>query len=377
MDTITPTSRALTWSLHLLVAGLLALAAIRGLIDHTPATIAAAALMAGTYAIGPATPRIRSNRRAAATWLTALSATWLILLALTQDGAWLAFPLYFLQLHLLHRAALPAVAATATAAVIGFSAHAHSFTPATAIGPFLGAAVATAVVRGYQALYRESDRRQQLIHDLTTTRADLAQAQHTAGVLAERERLAREIHDTLAQGLSSIQLLLHAAERAPTPETTLRHVEQARQAAADNLTEARRFVAALSPPGLEGSTLADALHRLCATTSSRHPLKARFQETGIPGPLPTAHEVALLRVAQSALANTVQHARATTAELTLTHASDHVTLTITDDGTGCTAPEGFGLAGMRARARDLNGTFEVRSANGTAVTIRLPRGAGS
>ncbi|EHN76766.1 two component system histidine kinase, partial [Streptomyces coelicoflavus ZG0656] len=128
---------------------------------------------------------------------------------------WEAFPLYFLQLHLLsRRAGLAAVTATAVAAVAGYAAHAGSFGPAMVIGPALGAAVAVAVVWGYQALYRESERRRRLIEELTATRADLALAQHTAGVLAERERLAREIHDTLAQGLSSIQLLLRAAERA-------------------------------------------------------------------------------------------------------------------------------------------------------------------
>src|SRR5690606_25094048 len=222
------------------------------------------------------------------------------------------FPLFFLQLHLLpRRAGLAAVATTTLAAITGFAAHQGSFSLAMAIGPALGAAVAVAVVWGYQALFRESEQRRRLIVELTATRVDLARAQHTAGVLAERERLAREIHDTLAQGLSSIQLLLRAAERAlPGTEESpaARYVDQARQAAVDNLAEARRFVAALTPPALEDSTLAGALERLCATTSARHPVTARFHLTGDPLPLPTAHEVALLRVAQSALANTVRHA---------------------------------------------------------------------
>ncbi|QKW10357.1 sensor histidine kinase [Streptomyces sp. NA04227] len=386
---LTPTTRALAWCLHLLFVALLALAAVRAVVDdrpHAGATVAVAAACAAVYAVGPLVPRIHRSRRAAAGWLGAVGACWLVLLILSADGVWVAFPLYFLQLHLLPRRAGPAaVAATALTAIAAYAAHQHSFGAAMAIGPALGAAVAVAVVRGYQALYRESEQRRRLIEELTATRADLAQAQHTAGVLAERERLAREIHDTLAQGLTSIQLLLRAAERAlpGAPESAARHVDQARQAAVDNLAEARRFVAALTPPALEGATLSGALERLCATTSARHRLAARFQLTGDPVPLSTAHEVALLRIAQSALANTVRHAEATTAEVTLGYLGDHVTLDVVDDGSGFApdqlpAPDpesgGFGLAAMRARTHALGGTLTVRSApgSGTALAARFP-----
>ncbi|GGW71852.1 two-component sensor histidine kinase [Streptomyces lucensis JCM 4490] len=385
----TPTSRVLVWCLHLLIAGLLALAAGRALTDgepHAGAAVAAAVACGLVYTAGPLMPAVRGSRRAATVWLACLGAAWLVLLALSADGVWLAFPLYFLQLHLLpRRAALGTVAATALAAITAFAAHQHSFSAAMAIGPALGAAVAVAVVWGYQALYRESERRRRLIEELTATRADLARAQHTAGVLAERERLAREIHDTLAQGFSSIQLLLRAAERAlpERPEAASRHVGQARQAAVDNLAEARRFVAALTPPALEGTTLADALERLCATTSARHRVTVRFHLAGPPVPLPVAHEVALLRITQSALANTVRHADAGTAVVTLSHDGGHVAVDIADDGTGfdpCLPPPpgpdggGFGLAAMRARLTELGGTLTVDSApgRGTALSARLP-----
>ncbi|MBQ1122959.1 sensor histidine kinase [Streptomyces sp. B15] len=386
---LTPTARALTWCLHLMVIGLLALAAGRAVTGdrlHVGLIIATAAACGLVYAAGPVLPGVRGSRRAAGLWLAAVGGCWLLLLALSPDAVWVAFPLYFLQLHLLpRRAGLAAVAATAAAAIAGFAAHQHSFSPAMAIGPALGAAVAVAVVRGYQALYRESEHRRQLIEELTTTRADLAAAQHTAGVLAERDRLAREIHDTLAQGLSSIQLLLRATERAlpHTPQNAAHYVEQARQAAVDNLAEARRFVAALTPPALEGTTLADALERLCTTTSARHRLTTRFHLTGEPTPLATAHEVALLRVAQSALANTVRHAEATTADVTLSYLGDRVTLDVVDDGCGfdparLPAPDpeagGFGLVAMRTRAQALQGTLTVESApsHGTALAAQLP-----
>ncbi|MFD7872947.1 sensor histidine kinase [Streptomyces sp. NPDC059766] len=386
---LTPTTRALAWCLHLLVIGLLALAAGRAVTDgrpHAGAIVAASAACALVYAVGPVLPGVRRSRRAATVWLAAVGACWLVLLVLSPDAVWVAFPLYFLQLHLLpRRAGLVAVVATAVAAVAGFAAHQHSFSPAMAIGPAIGAAVAVAVVWGYQALYRESERRRRLIEELTATREDLAAAQHTAGVLAERDRLAREIHDTLAQGFSSIQLLLRAAERAlpQAPQNAARYVDQARQAAVDNLAEARRFVAALTPPTLEGSTLADALERLCTTTSARHRLTVRFHLTGDPAPLATAYEVALLRIAQSALANTVRHAEATTADITLGYLGDRVALDVADDGRGfdpvsLPAPDpeagGFGLAAMRARAHALGGTLTIESApgHGTALAARLP-----
>ncbi|MFF0223556.1 sensor histidine kinase [Streptomyces sp. NPDC004629] len=385
----TPTSRALAWCLHLLVISLLVLAGARALADSRPHAgwiLAMTAACAVVYMLGPILPSVRRSRRAAAGWLAVVGAGWLALLALSPDGVWVAFPLYFLQLHLLpRRAGLTAVAATALAAITAFAAHQGSFSVAMVIGPALGAAVAVVVVWGYRALYRESEHRRRLIEELTATRADLAQAQHTAGVLAERERLAREIHDTLAQGLSSIQLLLRAAERSlpDRPDAAARHVQAARLAAVDNLAEARRFVAALTPPALDGSTLADALERLCAGVGARHRLTARFHLAGPPAPLPTAHEVALLRIAQSALANTVRHAFAGTAEVTLTYRGDHITLSVVDDGTGfdpaqVLAPDprsgGFGLAAMRARMHALGGTLTLESApgQGTALAARLP-----
>ncbi|MEE2060584.1 sensor histidine kinase [Rhodococcus artemisiae] len=389
MNTSTTATKVLAWCLHLLVIGLLALTVVRVVAGDAPdagAVATVSAVLALTYAAGPLLPVVARSTRAAALWLVAVGVVWLVLMSLSAEGVWLAFPLYFVQLHLLpRRYGLVAVAVTAIGAVAGFALHQDTVTPAAVIGPTLGAAVAVAVVWGYQTLYRESEQRRMLIDELTATRADLAAAQHRAGVLQERERLAREIHDTLAQGLSSIQLLLRAAERALPDRTDAAAdlVVQARTAAVDNLAEARRFVAALTPPALEGTTLADALDRLCATASARHGLDARFDLTGTPVPLPTAHEVALLRVAQSALANTVSHADATTVKITLSFLDDQVAVDIVDDGRGFDPSsvrppgpdgDGFGLAAMRARILDLRGTFTLESepGSGTALAARLP-----
>lgn len=238
-----------------------------------------------------------------------------------------------------------------------------------------------ATVLGYQALYRESERRRELIEELIATRAELAVAERGAGILAERERLAREIHDTLAQGLSSIQLLLRAAERTLPPDSpATEHIARARGAAQENLAEARRFVRALTPPDLEHGSLAGALERLCSGAPG--PL-VRFSVSGTPRELPTPYEVALLRIAQSALANVVRHAGAGRAGITLTFMDTSVTLDVVDDGRGFDPASassagsdggGFGLPAMRARAETLGGLFTVESApgQGTAVAVTLP-----
>lgn len=389
---LTPVLRVLRTCLHLMVAALLALAAGRALAGHQPhaaATTATAVALFALYAAGPALPRVRTSTPAAALWLAAVTAVWMALLALTPDGVWLAFPLFFVQLHLLPRRwALAAVATTTALAVAGFGWHTHTLTVGTVVGPALGAAVAVAVVLGYQALYRESEARRRLIEELTAARSDLAAAEHTAGVLAERERLAREIHDTLAQGLSSIHLLLRAAERAlpAQPGTALGHVRRARTTAVDNLAEARRFVRELTPPDLDAGSLPAALERLCTTTARTSGLAVHCRISGTPTELPTPHDVALLRIAQSALANTVRHAAAHRAELTLSYMDTEVALDVVDDGTGFVPADvppagtadgpgtGFGLAAMRARARALHGTLAVESApgEGTAVAVTLP-----
>ncbi len=385
---LTPAVRVLRSCLHLMVAALLALAAARAVADgnpYTPAVVAVSAVLLGCYVAGPLLPGVRPRSGGAALWLAVLAAVWIVLLALTQDGVWLAFPLFFVQLHLLApRWGLPAVAVTTAVAVAGFARHTGTLNVGTVIGPVLGAAVAVAVVLGYQALYRESEQRRRIVEELTATRGELAAAEHAAGVLAERERLAREIHDTLAQGLSSIQLLLRAAERAlpSRPETALGHVVHARATAVDNLAEARRFVRELSPPDLEAGSLPAALERLCATTARASGLAVHCQVSGTPAELPTPHEVALLRIAQSALANTVRHAGARRAELTLSYMDTEVALDVVDDGAGFDpgAPPpaadgtGFGLAAMRARARALHGALAVESApgEGTAVAVTLP-----
>jgi signal transduction histidine kinase len=386
-----PVVATLRLCLYVLLAGLLLLAALRSGDTGHPTAVVLSVLVTGAVLVaGSAGPAAHGSRRAAAVWVAALSASWLVLVTLSPDGLWVAFPLYFLQLHLLPvRWSLPAVALTAGAAIASFVAHGAPLTPGAFIGPLLGAGVAVATVLGYEALYRESERRRELIEELIAARAELAEAERAAGTLAERERLAREIHDTLAQGLSSIQLLLRAAQRLlPAGSPAAPHLEQARATAQDNLAEARRFVRALTPPDLEHGSLAAALERLCRSAAVDTP-KVHFSVSGPPAELPTPYEVALLRIAQSALGNTLRHARADRAEITLSFMDTSVALDVVDDGVGFApggvrpdgdrreadqADGGFGLPAMRSRAESLGGTFTVESApgQGTAVAVTLP-----
>lgn len=364
--------------LYALFAGLLALAALRA---GGPATVAAALGTGAVFALGALSPAVRRSRRRSAVWLAVLSAAWLVLLAFSPEAVWAAFPLYFLHLHLLPaRWGLPAVAATAAAAIAGFTGHGEHVSAGVFIGPLLGAAVAVATVLGYEALYRESERRRELIEELVATRAGLADAERAAGTLAERERLAREIHDTLAQGLSSIQLLLRAAQRGiPGDSPAAAHIEQARATAQDNLAEARRFVRALTPPDLERGSLTGALERLCSRVAG--PPVVRFSVSGAPAGLPIPYEVALLRIAQSALGNTLRHARATRAEVTLSFMDTAVALDVVDDGVGF-APDAVAAAGAGAvrtagagRTADAAGVRGTAGAAGARVTAGGTAGA--
>lgn len=354
--------RILRWGLHGLFAVLLLIAVV----NAGSLALAAGGLGLGTvYAAG----LLAVRRSASLAWLGAVTAGWLALCLFSTVFVWLAFPLFFLCLHLLPiRLAVPAVTVLTATVAVTLAVHQGSFQPGQLVGPAMGALVATLTAVGYQALYRESERRRALIDELTRTRAELAATQHEAGVLAERERLAREIHDTLAQGLSSIVLLLRAAGSSGYIASS-GYVAEALHAAEDNLAEARRFVYALAPPALDAS-LEEALRRLCLRE------RVDFRLDGEPYALPRGAEIALLRIAQSGLANIARHARATRAGLTLTYMEDEVALDIVDDGLGFdpALASGSGLGFIRDRAKELGGQVSLESApgQGTALAITLP-----
>ncbi|MCC8243477.1 sensor histidine kinase [Saccharothrix luteola] len=194
---------------------------------------------------------------------------------------------------------------------------------------------------------------------------------HEAGVLDERQRLAREIHDTLAQGFAGIITQLQADEDPP------RHVETALRLARENLAEARRSVHALRPPALVDANLPDALAEVAAGWTDQTGVAASISTTGAARPLHPEVEVTLLRAAQEALSNVAKHARASRVGLTLSYMEDVVTLDVRDDGAGFdpeVKTDGFGLVGMRQRVSRLAGALVVESepGGGTAVSASVP-----
>ena len=212
-----------------------------------------------------------------------------------------------------------------------------------------------------------------LIRQLESTRAELAAAHHEAGVLAERGRLAGEIHDTLAQGFTSIVPLLQAAQPGLDNEHR-HHVDLALATAREKLAEARTLVAALTPAMLEAASLGETVHRVAEATGAEAGISAHAEVTGAARALPTGTEVVLLRVCQEALANVRKHAAAGQVTVRLCYAADAVRLTVTDDGRGFdpgAARGGYGLRGMRDRVGQVGGTVEVTSAPGAGAEVRV------
>ncbi|TWG92604.1 histidine kinase/DNA gyrase B/HSP90-like ATPase [Nocardioides sp. J9] len=256
--------------------------------------------------------------------------------------------------------------------------------PVQVAGP-VGVGLVT--VLAYRALDLESRARQAVA-------GQLAEEQHRTGALAERTRLSREIHDSVGQGLSSINLLLQAAEQAweEQPATAREHVRTAAATARGGLEEVRRVVRDLAPAELAddagGAALADALHRAAEESAlgSTCGLDVAVRVHGEPVPVPAEVAAALVRTARGALANVREHARAGRVAVTLTYQHDEVVLDVRDDGRGFdpaavrpSATRGRGLAGIRERAGALGGRTEVESApgEGTTVSVAFPVAGGS
>jgi signal transduction histidine kinase len=220
-----------------------------------------------------------------------------------------------------------------------------------------------------------SDERAALIVELDSTRAEVARLSREAGVAEERQRLAGEIHDTIAQGLSSVVMLVEAADAmlVRDPDTARNHLALAARTARENLDEARAMVAALTPSPLAGVGLADALRRLSQRFAAEDSPATTVRVGGDGRPLPTGIEVVLLRVAQEALTNVRKHAKASTVELELAYTSGGVSLEVSDDGAGFDAAAlspGYGLDAMRARVEQVGGRLIITSAPDSGTIVR-------
>ncbi|MDT0327685.1 sensor histidine kinase [Nocardiopsis lambiniae] len=230
--------------------------------------------------------------------------------------------------------------------------------------------------RWFEKVVEESYERAELIRELRESRAEAARLSEEGGALAERERLARELHDTLAQGFTSIITLTQAVESEldTDPALARRHLALMRETAAENLDEARAMVAARRPGPLGEDTLEAVLHRIGARLGTELGIPVTVEVLGGPRELPGDLQVCLLRTAQEALANIRKHADADRVRLTLAHSDAGTLLTVTDDGRGFdpTVPgTGNGLPGMRHRAQSVEGSLEIDTAPGRGTTVRL------
>lgn len=358
-------------SLHVLVALLLAVGVSSAPRGSWPIVVIAVAF-ALVYLFGT----VRHNRGfahttgQAAAWLTIVIALWVGLAALSPTFVWIEFPLVMLACFVLPTS-------WGLAVTVGLLAFTLSVTvPANGagglLGPTIGTVLAIGIVHAYQALRGEAEHYRQLAADLQAAQLELAAAERAAGVAQERARLSREVHDTMAQGLSSIVLLgraldkeLASSDAPPSARTTLSTI---RDTAADNLAEARRFIAGNAV--VDQDPLSTRITRLAQAAEARQralgsTLEVRVHAVDLPEPAAGVVE----RVVREGLGNIVRHAGASVAVVTVDRLGDQATVDVYDNGRGITGPEGYGLKGLRARVNDAGGTLTVE---GNVLAAKLP-----
>jgi signal transduction histidine kinase len=304
----------------------------------------------------------------------------------------------FLQAFVILPPGLAVIAVAATSCVVYLSPAGSGWHDPSS-WPFLIFIVAlqTAAVSGGSFIavrvMEEQEKRKQMVADLEAAlkenaglHAQLVVQAREAGVMDERQRLAGEIHDTIAQGLAGIITQLEAAEQLRDDSGQWqRHVGQARKLARESLSEARRSVQALRPGRLESSRLPEAVAQLAKDWSLTSGVPVRIETAGAAVPLLPELEVILFRVAQEGLTNVARHANATRVGVTLSYLRDMVRLDVRDDGVGfdvalkSTADagangHGYGLSAMRQRLRRVGGSLEVESGQGrgTAISASVP-----
>lgn len=388
------TVRAMEIGQHLIAAALTAIGTIRAIGDGTPPTVAVIAGLAilAWHAAGAVIPSRTTTRGPAAWWLIGLAVLWGGAVCVSPEFVWLAFLLWLLAGHLLPLGWGLLFSAAVLAVAVGAPVvHHGTATYATALGPLLGCVFAYGISRGYLQLLRDASERERLVDSLTRAQREMAELQDElatavrhSGALAERTRIARDLHDTVAQSLSSIRLLSHAEANRADLDTATRTLDQAEALAGDSLADVRRIVAALAPSELEDDALAAALRRMLDRAREETGIDAELVVDESLPQLPTEVEVALLRTAQSALANVRLHADAARVVVSLIDADDAVRLDIIDDGCGFDAAaweragaqdsSSYGLRFMRARLRELGGGLDVESVSGegTALSAHLP-----
>lgn len=372
-------------ALQIVLLALIVVCAVRYALRHEdaeamPLVLAGAVLLAIVALLRPVVPR---RGVWPSVWTLVVVALWVVLTLTAPSFAWCAVPLAFAVLQILSFWPAVGVVGGMTAVVIAAELRLAEEPDPTLIAGPIGIAFATVVA--YRALDREARARQQLVDELTATQSDLAAAEHRAGALAERARLSREIHDSVGQDLSSIHLLLQAAEQQwdRRPDAARAQVSVAADAARDGLDEVRRVVRDLAPAELDGvaGALPAAIERLVADAAG---IDASFQSHGVIRDVPLPVAAAVIRTVRGALANIAEHAHATRAVVSITAQPDELRVDIRDDGVGFDARpaprrertlqrrssgRGRGLEGIEERIVAVGGTLEIESVLGEGTTL--------
>src|ERR1700744_433315 len=342
-------------------------------------SVALAAMVPWYLAVGR--PQIYGGLVSSRSWLYLVGITALFGVAVYQaPNAWfLAFalsPQCFFMLPF--RQAMYAVLTFNTVAAVVLILHhpGGDIVAQSLLNGGFGIGLAFVYGRFANTIIDQSQERAELISQLEATRAELASVHHEAGTLAERQRLAGEIHDTLAQGFSSVIMLLQAAETGLGPDTpgpARRQISLAADTPRGDLAAARGRVAALAPAELASENLPGALRRVTKRLGTETGIEATFTDEGESRPLPAPLDVVLLRVSQEALPNVRKHAAARTVQVCLRYAGPTVSLQVSDYVRGFTvdgSTDGYGLRGMRERLGQVNGRIEVTSAPGAGTCVR-------
>ncbi|WP_052236014.1 sensor histidine kinase [Mycolicibacterium setense] len=334
-------------------------------------------LMFGRNVIHDADPVAGPVRARTATFVAVMIGLWLIAV-LAAAPAVAAIP----ALYPLIFATLPLTAALTltflvTLAPLGLAIASHGpgwpSLPAVAAVTLVGAVAAPVIGTTIMTTMRQRQQLTDTVAELAASRAQLAALSRQAGVAAERERLAREIHDTLAQGFTSIVALAQAvqAESASDPKAAARHVELIRNTARDNLAEARTMVTRLTPAALADGTLSAALRRQAEGLAAETGIAVDVRIDDDVPQLGMATDVVLLRSAQEAMANVRRHSQATELHVRLQATPGEVRLSLSDNGIGLQSDhaDGFGLRGMRARLDQVGGTLTLSTPEGGGVRV--------
>lgn len=392
------TWQGLIWSIRFgqaaITVVLIVISAVRAMADGTPTpwVIAISLVFAGWYFGGLLlTNRIRDSVLGT-WWLVGLALIWVGTVAVSPEYIWLAFPLWLLAGFILRMPWAALFSMIILVAVIAAPVfHTGTTTYPNVIGPLVGGVFALGISRGYLELIKDGQERRRLIASLVAAQNDMAQlqdelarTQRETGAGVERTRLSRDIHDTVAQSLSSIGMISRAAQ-ASGSGAAAEALQQIQELAREGLVDTRRIVNAMMPAELEGSALGEALRRMLSRMQDESGIRTELHVDESFPALPVAAEVALLRTAQSALANVRAHANAGRVVVNLIDAGDAVRLDVVDDGVGFDARRwnakrprddggGYGLRAMKARLRELGGGLDVESTlgEGTALSASIP-----